>query len=209
VVVNPIYCGNADDGDARDWREFAALCGGRFASINHNNSHVAVATPFDKPLAELGVKLNGTYVYYGKGGKGKADAQKQVTQLSAGQGGGVVAGRVTAQNSPLYQGKNSAWDLVDRLKADPRLEIEKLPESELCEDLRKLPPQKRVEYVKDMAAKREALQKEISAIDGKRRAFIAAEMKRNPRPADRAFDAAINEALRAQAATKGIVIPKE
>ncbi len=53
------------------------------------------------------------------------------------------------------------------------------------------------------------LQKEINTLDAKRRAFIAAEMKRNPRPADRAFDAAINEALCTQAATKGIVIPKE
>jgi hypothetical protein len=209
VVINPIYCGNPDDGDARDWREFAALCGGRFASIDQNKSRVAIATPFDKPLAELGVKLNGTYVYYGKGGDEKAAGQKRVTQLSAAQGAPVAANRTTSQNSALYQGKNSAWDLVDKLKADPKLDITKLPDSELCEDLRKLKPAERVEYVKDMAAKREQLQKEISDLDAKRRAFIAEEMKRNPRPADRAFDAAINEALRTQAATKGIVIPKE
>jgi hypothetical protein len=209
VVVNPIYCGNPDDNDARDWREFAALCGGRFASIDQNQSHVAIATPFDKPLADLGVKLNGTYVYYGTGGEKKAKAQKEVTQLSAAQGAPVAANRTTSQASALYQGKYAAWDLVDKMKADPKLDIAKLPESELCEDLRKLKPAERVEYVKDMAAKRDLLQKEISALDAKRRAFIAEEQKRNPRPGDRAFDAAINEALRTQAATKGIVIPKE
>jgi hypothetical protein len=209
VVINPIYCGNPDDNDARDWRQFAALCGGRFASIDQNKSQVAIATPFDKPLAELGVKLNRTYVYYGKGGESKAEAQKLATKLAKSQGAPVAANRTLSQNSGLYQGKNSAWDLVDRLKEDPKLDIAKLPESELCEELRKLPPAERSAYVKNMAAKREQLQKEINTLDAKRRAFIAAEQKRNPRPADRAFDAAINEALRAQAATKGIVIPKE
>lgn len=209
VVINPIYCGNPDDNDARDWRQFASLCGGRFASIDQNKSQVAIATPFDKPLAELGVKLNGTYVYYGLGGQKKAEAQKQVTELSSAQGAPVAAARTLSQNSGLYQGKNSAWDLVDKLKADPKLDIAKLPDAELCEDLRKLKPAERADYVKDMAAKREQLQKEITALDAKRQAYIAAEMKRNPRPADRAFDAAINEALRTQAATKGIVIPKE
>jgi hypothetical protein len=209
VVINPIYCGNPDDSDARDWREFAALCGGRFAAIDQNRSQVAVATPFDKQLAELGVKMNSTYVYYGTGGEGKAKAQKDVTRQSELQGAGVAATRVTAQNSSLYQGKNSTWDLVDRMKQDPKLDIAKIPDSDLSDELRKLKPAERVTYVKEMAAKRESLQKEITALDLKRQAFIAVELKRNPNPAAQAFDAAINDALRIQAAAKGIVIPKE
>src|SRR5262249_27790624 len=30
IIINPIYCGRATDSDARDWKEFATLCGGRF-----------------------------------------------------------------------------------------------------------------------------------------------------------------------------------
>jgi len=209
VVINPIYCGNSDDNDARDWRELAGLSGGRFAAIDQNKGQVAIATPFDKQLAELGVQLNDTYVCYGKDGKNKADAQKDVSRLSLQQGAGVAAGRTLSQNSGLYQGKNSAWDLVDRIKEDPKLDITKIPDADLSEELRKLKPAERVTYVKDMSAKRETLQKEITTIDAKRQAFISAEMKRNPNPAARAFDAAINEALRTQAAAKGIIIPKE
>jgi hypothetical protein len=209
VVINPIYCGNPDDSDARDWREFAGLCGGRFAAIDQSKGHVAVVTPFDKQLAELGVKLNDTYVCYGKDGDKKSKVQQDVTNLSATQGASVAASRTLSQNSGLYQGKNSGWDLVDRLKAEPKLDISKIPDSDLSDELRKLKPSERAKFVKDMAAKRETLQKEITTLDAKRQAFIAAETKRNPRPADRAFDAAVNEALRTQAATKGIVIPKE
>src|SRR5438876_7367623 len=43
IIVNSIYCGGADDGDARDWREYAMLCGGKFANINQD-AVVAIAT---------------------------------------------------------------------------------------------------------------------------------------------------------------------
>src|SRR5688572_3833388 len=61
VIINPIYCGNPDDPDARDWREYAGLSGGRFATIDQNKN-VAIVTPVDKQLADLGLKLNATYV---------------------------------------------------------------------------------------------------------------------------------------------------
>src|SRR5262249_4177322 len=36
IVINPIFCGNPGHPDARDWKEFAAQCGGRFASIDQD-----------------------------------------------------------------------------------------------------------------------------------------------------------------------------
>ncbi len=55
IVINPIYCGNPNHPDARDWKEFTALTGGRFASIDQDKSTVAIATPMDKELAELSI----------------------------------------------------------------------------------------------------------------------------------------------------------
>jgi von Willebrand factor type A domain len=207
VVINPIYCGNPDDPDARDWREFAGLCGGRFATIDQNKGHVAIATPVDKQLAELGVKLNATYVRYGVNGKQKALNQEAQTSNATSQSAAVAAARVTSQNSALY--KCDDWCLVDRMKADPKLDITKIPESELSEEMRKMKPEERVAYVKDMTTKREALQKEITVLEAKRQTYIADEMKRNPNPSARAFDAAIRETLRIQAEAKGIILPKQ
>ena len=54
VVINPIFCGPDSDKDSDDWKEFAKLCGGRYASINQDKgATVAVATPQDKELGEL------------------------------------------------------------------------------------------------------------------------------------------------------------
>jgi len=208
IIINPIFCGNPNHKDAVDWKEFAELCGGRFAAINQNKGHVAIATPFDKQIADLGGKLNATYVSYGKDGAEKAALQKDNTQRAEAQGKGVAAARVQAQNSALYQGKNAGWDLVDKMKTDPKFDVAKIPEAELCPEMKKLKPEERAGYVKEMAGKRETLQKEITELEGKRQAHIAAEMKKNPDAAIAAFDAAISETLRVQAATKGIIIPK-
>jgi len=207
VIINPIYCGNSDDPDARDWRQFASLCGGRFAAIDQDGSRVAIVTPVDKQLAELGAKLNATYVHYGVAGKVKAQNQQVQTSNAVSQGANVAASRTLSQAGGLY--RNESWDLVDKLKIDPKLDISKIPEAELSDELKKLKPADRVPYVKGKAAQRETLQKEIAGLEVQRQAFIAAETKRNPNPAGRAFYAAISDALRIQAATKGIVIPKQ
>lgn len=207
IVINPIYCGNPEHSDGRDWLQYASLSGGRFAAIDHNKSHVVRATPMDKELAVLGVKLNETYLCYGKDGAIKAENQKAQTANSVQAGAGVAAGRAIALNSPLYRAEG--WDLVDKCKIDPNFDITKVPEAELSEEMRKMTPAQRVAHVKEMAGKRETLQKQISELTAKRQKFIAAETKRNPSAADRTFDAALRETLRVQAAVKGIIIPKE
>ncbi|MGH2548695.1 MAG: hypothetical protein ACRDHN_04865, partial [Thermomicrobiales bacterium] len=207
VIINPIYCGNPDNNDARDWREFAGLCGGRFATIDQNGGRVAVVTPVDKQLAELGVKLNSTYVCYGKEGQMKAENQKAQTSNAYQQSATVAAARTLSQNSALY--RSESWDLVDKLKIDAKFDITKIPDAELSVEMRKLKPAERVAYVNAKAVEREAIQKDITSLQLKRQKYLADELKRNPNPSDRAFGAAISETLRVQAATKGIVIPKQ
>ena len=79
---------------------------------------------------------------------------------------------------------------------------------EIRKNARKMKPEERVKYVKDMTAQREALQKECMEIDKKRQAFINEELKRNPNPGARAFNMAMRETLRIQAEAKGIKLPE-
>jgi hypothetical protein len=207
VIINPIYCGGADDADALDWRQFAALCGGRFANINQDGGAVAIATPQDKELAELSEKLNTTYVMYGKDAPARAANQAAQDANAAKLGASVAAARAGSKASGVYQ--NEAWDLVDRLKKDPKLDIKKIPENELCEELRKLSADKREAYVKEKATEREALQKKIGDLNMKRQAYIETERKKSGGKADKLFDEAVKGALREQAKTKGIEIPEK
>lgn len=207
VIINPIYCGGASDRDAADWKDFAALCGGRFASINQERGVVAIATPMDKELAELSGKLNDTYVVYG-GRENQLKQQNQVAQDSnaTNAGAGVAAARAASKASGLY--RNEGWDLVDKVKNDPKFDITKVPEAELCDKMKKMTKEERIKYVKEMSEKRETLQKQIVELSKKRDAYVAEEQKKNGKKADRAFDEALRGALREQAQSKGIAIPE-
>lgn len=204
IIINPIYCGNADDNDARDWRELATMAHGRFANINHNKQ-VVIATPVDKELAKLANELNSTYVAYGKD-KGKKDNQAAQTANAGKAGEAVLAARVSAQNTAFYMCDD--WCLVDRCKKDPKFDITKLKDEELPENMKKMTKEQRVQHVKDMTKKRDTLNQKITELTKQREAFLRDEAKRNPNAVDRAFDASVRETLRIQAGAKGLKIPE-
>jgi hypothetical protein len=205
IVINPIYCGNPSDADARDWKEFAGLCGGKFAHIDQDRGAVVVSTPVDKKLAELSGKLNYTYVFYGLKGKEKKENQAVQDDNAARLGRGVAAARAVSKGGAAY--RNDAWDLVDRMQNDKKFDVRKVADKDLPAEMRKLKPEERLKYLKKKAAERVALQKEIAKLSAQRAAYITQQMKKNKTKADKAFDAAIRATLREQAGKKGIKIP--
>ena len=122
------------------------------------------------------------------------------------KGASVLAARVAFQNTANYQCQD--WDLVDRCKMEKNFDITKVPDAELSDEMKKMTKEQRLAHVKKMTAEREGLQKQISELTAKRDAFIREEIRRNPNPSQRAFDAAIRETLRLQAQTRGIQIPE-
>ncbi len=205
VVINPIFCGPDNDKDATDWKEFAKLCGGRFASINQDKgATIAVVTPQDKELTELSAKLNKTYLCYGREGKEKASNQVTQDANAAKLGAGVSAARAQSKATGVYNCE--AWDLVDRMKNDAKFDIKKLTLEELPEDMKKMTPDEREAHIKKMASEREGLQKQINELTVKRQAYLSEYQKKNPSSADKAFDDAVRGAIRDQAKGKGIVI---
>jgi hypothetical protein len=208
IAVNCIFCGDANHRDAADWKEYAKMADGRFASINQNKNILAsIPAPQDKELNDLSAKLNSTYVVYG-GKKGEAAQQNQAAQdFNANKAApGAGATRAASKVTGLY--RNDGWDLVDRMKNDKDFDIKKVPVDELCDEMKKMTPEERVKHVAEMAAKRDALQKQIAGLAQQREAFIKEELKKNPNAADKAFDDAIRGALREQAGRQGITIPE-
>src|SRR5947207_12394625 len=113
---------------------------------------------------------------------GRAAGEKKANQAAQDKnaslaGAGVAAARADSKSSPLY--RNEDWDLVDRLKKDPKFDIEKVPEAELCDELRKMTPEQRKKHVKEMLTKRNDLQKKIEDLSAKRHTYIKEEMKKN------------------------------
>jgi hypothetical protein len=209
IIINTIYCrwnrGSATEVDG--WQKFARMAEGRFAQIDMKKGTVAVATPHDKKLEELSGQLNRTYVAYGKDDVRKFKAENQAAQdRNAAKAPGAAPARAATKGGGLY--RNSDWDLVDRLIEDPKFDVTKVPEAELCDELKKLKPEERVKYVQKKLDERKAIQKEIQELCARRADYIKEEMKNNASAGDKAFDEAVRGALREQAEKKGIKVPE-
>jgi hypothetical protein len=208
VIINTIYCTwpRAVPGEIEGWESFAKKAEGRFAKIDMKKGTLAIATPHDKKLEELSTQLNKTYLAYGRKEVREFKAQNQVEQdANAAKTPGAAPARAASKASALY--RSSDWDLVDRLKDDPKFDVTKIPEDELCEELKKLKPEERVALVKKKLAERQAIQKEIVEVSKMRGDYVKEEMKRKDSLGDKAFDEAVRGALRDQASKKGFTIP--
>ncbi|HSQ56284.1 MAG TPA: VWA domain-containing protein [Gemmata sp.] len=220
VIVNTIYCGARSDGDVLKWCHFAEDAGGKFMNIDMNRAatQVVVKTEFDEKIIQLGAELNKTYVAYGRDGKDKA-ANQVAQDANAARAGGFAKGgkgvaapaaaiaRAESKAGALY--RNSTWDLVDRMK-EKDFDITKIKEEELCEDLKKLKPEERLDYLKKKAEERARIQKEINDLSAKRQKKVAEELAKKPRTdAEKALDEAVKELIHDQAKVKGFGLPGE
>ena len=210
VFINTIYCGPANHPETNLWKDFAAMAGGKYSNIDQDKTktQVVIKTPHDADLLKLNEKLNSTYVVYGgKGGEAKQMNQSVQDANAAKSAPTTAIDRLATKNSSLY--RCDSWDLVDKMKNDPKFDIKKLKDEELCEELRKVKPEEREAYVKKKAAEREALRKQIDELTAKRAQCVAEEMKKLPKSeGDKAFDQAIRAAVRSEAASKGLKIPE-
>ncbi len=210
VLVNTIYCGPANHPEVPGWREFATKAGGSYANIDQDRAKRDLAanikTPFDGELLKLGEKLNGTYVAYGKGGRDGAEKQAAQDRAAGAAAPAAAVARAETKANALY--RNSTWDLVDRLKEDPKFDVTKLKDEELCEEMRKLKPEERVAYLKKKAEERAAVQKQINELSARRAKFVEEERKKQPKTeGEKALYEALKGIIREQAQAKGFEVP--
>ena len=200
IIVNTIYCGSDNDGDATGWRDVATLTNGLYASIDMNSAAVAnIATPVDSELAELNQELNRTYLAYGTAGQRRRDNQLEQDANAGSMSDAALASRVVSKAGALYE--SSQWDLVDAVKDGKRLdeiELEELPE-----EMQTMSDDERLTYVSDQAEKREALQAQIGELDKERRSYIESERSLRAEAEDKGLDEVMQEGLRTLAEEKG------
>ncbi|MHC4247724.1 MAG: vWA domain-containing protein [Planctomycetota bacterium] len=199
VIVNAIYCGSESDSQSEGYRHVASLGGGRFAAIDHDRGTVTISTPYDRELMTLSRELNSTYIAYGAKRRESAARQKEQDRNAESLSPSVAAQRAGAKSSALY--RNEGWDLVDA-KAEGR-DISEIPEEELPEEMREMSPEEREEHVSKLAERRDGIKARIKQLTEKRNAYVKAEMEKNCRTEEGAFDYAVRAAARAQAEASG------
>jgi hypothetical protein len=199
VVVNTIYCGDANDGMTWDWKRGAELTGGTFMSIEQNSRTVYVPTPYDDQIAALNDKLNGTYVYYGVSGEYKKEQQVVQDKNAASYGMANVAERSFCKSSSAY--KNSSWDLVDAAKDNEKV-IAETRTDDLPTIMRTMSIAQRKAYIKQKSEERTKIQVGIQSLNEKRREYI---FKNTPQSVkDKMLDASMMKAIKKQGSAKNL-----
>jgi hypothetical protein len=113
VVINTIHCGSEIEGANGKWKDGALLADGRYLNIDHNRKTVHIAAPQDKQITELGVRLNDTYIGFGRMGRANAERQFAQDRNATNASKEAAVQRAVTKSSRYYQNDN--WDLVDAL----------------------------------------------------------------------------------------------
>ena len=199
VVVNTIYCGDSNDGDALSWKRGAELTGGTFMSIEQNSKTVYVPTPYDDQIAAMNDKLNATYVYYGASGESRKEQQIVQDKNAASYGLANVAERSFCKSSHAY--KNASWDLVDAAKDNDKV-ITETKTDDLPTEMRTMSIEQRKVYIGQKSEERTNIQAGIQSLNKKRQEYIYKNTSQSSK--DKMLDASMMKAIKEQGKAKNL-----
>lgn len=201
IVVNTVQCGG-DPNTTPIWREIAAIGLGQFAAIAQDGGMLAMTTPMDDELTRLSRALAGTVITYGEADQRLAMEAKIKNSIDA--SAPVVASRLSYLAKTGKRAMSGMSDLVDAFKDG--LDLDSLEEEALPAVMRPMSAAEQGAFVQQKLEERAKIQKEIDDVSGKRDGWVRAETERQ-RAAGRAdgFDATVFEAVKKQAAAKGIL----
>ena len=196
VIVNTIFCGDYQQGINTDWKRGATMTGGEYMAIDHNRHVVHIDTPYDDIIIKLNSKLNSTYIGYGAMGASKMELQSVQDDNAMEMEEAVAVKRAVSKSSRLYQ--NSSWDLVDASE-DKDFDVTNIKKDQLPAALKNKSTTQIENYIEEKKVERNKIQKEITALNDKREAFIAKNQKEN---AKGELENAMLEAIKKQAEKK-------
>jgi len=199
IIVNTIHCGAEQQGLDGKWKDGAVIADGRHLNIDQNRQVVHIPSPQDTEIAELGAKLNQTYIAYGRQGQILRERQSVQDKNAATASPEAVVQRAVTKSSSNYV--NTTWDLIDAVLAE-QVDMEELAEAELPENMRPMNADERKAFVGAKAKERSNIQKRIQKLNEQRRAFLAEEMKKRQAQGKDTLGSAVQQAIREQAQKK-------
>ena len=204
IVVNTIQSGR-NVATTKGWQQIASLGQGEYFQVANDGDAVAIATPYDKKLADLSAKLDDTRLYYGDE-KAKARMEEKVNagkKLHALSSVESRARRATFNVSDSgkrnFVGEN---ELVDDI-ASGRVKLDEIDQDNLPASIQAMAPAAQSKLLKDKTEMRQKLNAEVKKMAQERADYIKREVKAKGGAAD-SLDEKIFGAVKEQAAKSGI-----
>ncbi|MDD2806072.1 MAG: FlgO family outer membrane protein [Elusimicrobiales bacterium] len=203
IFVNTIYCGARQQGLAEQWKAGADLAEGDYTNIDQGAVAYQIAAPQDDKIAQLSAQLNNTYVSYGSSGELKMANKAASEAVARGAGKSVYAERAAFQAAaaPAQAAAEADWDAVSALESG-KMKKEDIKADQLPPEVQKLDKEAREKYLDGKLAERKKIKDEINALQAQRKAYIAAEEKKQASGAN-TLDKAMIESIRSQATKRG------
>jgi Mg-chelatase subunit ChlD len=197
LIVNSVQCGT-DAETTVAFNHISRLGEGRLLPVPQDGGMVAMVTPFDDKMAALSAKLEGTGLAYGGGRK----AARESGMLAAAVRG--MASAPAAAERAEYKaraGFAGASDLAAAVEENS-VALKDVKEDELPDALRGMSADKREARLKEITVERKKFKSEMDGLAKERASWL-----KNQSGAKRAdsFDTRLVDALKVQAAKKGIV----
>ena len=191
VTVNTIFCGNYQNGVSGKWQDGARTTNGDYMVIDHNETIVHIASPYDNLIIKLNNQLNKTYIYYGNNGRNKMRLQATQDSNASQLDEVVIVKRAVSKSSRIY--KNSSWDLVDAEK-ESGFSYSKLEKKNLPKHLQGKSSEEIKKYVAQERKKRKEIRLKINDLNTKRNTYVAKQRKdKNTKSIDKAMISAIKK----------------
>ena len=151
IIINTIQCGN-DAECTKFWKDICVKAEGSYVRIAQDGGvAAAVATPFDKRLAEINGELTRSTLVYGKADAKAADEKKNKDSLDLAPTAQAARAAFQAKNAQA-----SAYDLLDNVKQG-KVKLEEIKKEELPDELQKMTVKEQKEHLEKLDKKRDEL----------------------------------------------------
>jgi len=204
ILVNAVQCGQ-NKRTTREWERIAQLGNGSYFQVEQAGSAVAIATPFDKKLAELSTKLDDTRIYYGTTEEKERQQRKvdATDKLHASSSVESLARRATFNASDSgrdnFLGKG---ELIDDV-ASGRIDLSSIDQDQLPGAHAGHGPGKAEGLIERETGVRSELQRQIKELAEKRSGYLRQKVEETGGAKD-SLDHKIYNAVREQAGKKGL-----
>ena len=203
IFVNTIHCGNRDTGIHDFWQDAATRGNGKFFNIDSNAKVRYIATPYDDEIQRCNMRLNDTYISYGRDGSAKKENQRVQDKNASSISSANSAERAVSKSKGIY--KNTSWDLVDKYKEDKKA-LETIEKEYLPTELQNKSKEEIKAVIEQKEKERAEIQKQISELAVKRQTYIDKQSQNDDLGDD--LGKAINESILVVAKQKGYAAEK-
>ena len=204
ILVNTIQCGQSTSTTSQ-WERIAGLGQGRYFQVEQAGSAIAIATPFDKKLAELSEQLDETRLYYGT----PEEKAKQEQKLKAGKKLHTASSLESRARRAAFNSSESGksnflgeGELVDDV-ATGRVDISSVERDNLPEPLQAMAPAEQEAVIAKKAKHRDELQRKIRDLSAQRSSYLKEKVEKRG-GARASLDYKLYSTVREQAEEKGM-----